>query len=69
MSKQPDVYEVEINGAYRALVEAVSVPKARAHALKHVTVRKLSGSEVVAAVNAGLGISRDGDDSAGGKQA
>lgn len=61
MSKQPDVYEVEINGAYRALVQTTSIPKARSRALQFVKVRKLSGSEVIAAMNQGLAI--DVDDS------
>ncbi len=59
--KELNVYKVTVNGAYDALVYAESVPKARARALRHITVRKLSGSEVAKAVAAGLAID-DGSD-------
>ncbi len=60
-TKEPEIYEVEVNGSYRALVSATSMPKARATALRHVKVRKLSGSEVARAVADGIAID-DGTD-------
>jgi hypothetical protein len=59
--KQNDVYEVKISGDYSAYVEAASIPKARAIALRRVSVRKLSGSEVARIVAAG-GLIDDGSD-------
>jgi len=59
--KQPEVYEVAVNSAYRGYVYATSVPKARARGLRHVEVRKLSGSEVAKLVAAGIAID-DGED-------
>lgn len=61
--KQPDVYEVTVNGAYHAYVYATSIPKARARALRHIEVRKCSGIEVARLVADGIGIDigSDGD--------
>jgi hypothetical protein len=63
--KKPEVYEVVVNGAYRALLYATNAHKARSRALQFVDVRKLSGSEVAEAVMAGTGIDR-GDESGDG---
>jgi hypothetical protein len=63
--KQNDVYEVKISGDYSAYVEAASIPKARAIALRRVSVRKLSGSEVARIVAAGGLIDDGSDDSQG----
>ena len=51
--KSNEVFEVTVNGQHIAYVEAPGKPQARALALKHVTVEKLSGTRVAA-------IARDG---------
>ena len=51
--KSNEVFEVAVDGRHIAYVEAPGKPQARMLALKHVTVVKLSGTQVAA-------IARDG---------
>lgn len=54
--KSNDVFEVTVNGQHVAYVEAKGKPQARVIALKHVEVRKLSGTQVAAIVGDGKAI-------------
>lgn len=63
------VYEVEINGAYRAYVAADNATKAKSSALKHVAVRRLDAGEIMDLMDRGIGFDKVGDDSSDGEQA
>lgn len=59
--KSNEVFEVKVNDQHIAYVEAKGKPQARALALKHVSVEKLSGTRVAAIARDGKAILSESD--------